>query len=779
MSAQWGLWEFDEGKRSEAFLAQVPSCLQQWGSDRYGCWETDYLIIGAQSFHITLEDLRQEQPLVSSTSGNVLTFDGRLDNRTELLLELDLEKTRQETIQQGNWNPGDICEPGISYLNDRGAICSGSALRQADWLVAGSESPTDLEIVAAAFDKWNTQCFTRMRGDWAIAVWEKAANAVHFSRDPFGPRHLFYSANSKYVCWSSRHECLSRLATTKEFLNAPLKKDQLYSAASVLALAALDATPYQEIRAVPPGHVVSFDRNGKASIKRVAAPTAFRPDRSISFQEARDTFRHLLERSLIYRMRSAFPVTLELSGGCDSSTLVCLTAHLHRQGKISAEWQTVTRWPYKDDKSQDAHYAGIAEESIGRRGHRVCTFRVDESEESTPPSAEELAAFDADSNARLEHSPSQAMRALWDYRAHYSDIITEHSGRVLICGLGGDELAGGVQDAAVGLSDEWVGQSLSSFAKSLMTWARYKNETVWRLLLQVAAENLPAGIAAIFDGPARRQARVMRLRFPEFSIWRLAMIRFVFYGSAKPLRSRRRQTNDAWPLSLELSHKKRLCHIGSWRRAFPFVSQDWVEALAVLPPEYLQAPFQRRRLLRDAFADIVPSPILWRRTKDFGAFMVRTAGEIGHKRLLKDFEEHAQVLQMLQSSQQSSASTQADSCVGQETLQIEQAEVHNGDHLQYQPAPHIRFTLENAGATLLDISRGKRVVLNPTAAFIWRGIVDKKSGVQISRELASNFQISHSMALTDTRELIGSLTRNNILVSASSGEVASGISTQK
>jgi asparagine synthetase B (glutamine-hydrolysing) len=773
MSVQWGLREFDGVDRWEAFLAVVPPCLQQWGADGYGCWDAANLHIGAQSFHVTLEDLRQEQPFVRDESGNVFTFDGRLDNRAELMLALDTGTTRQSKIRQGTWNPGEICEAGVSLLNDCGTIKPGGRLRQARWLVAGGTEPTDLEIAAAAFDRWNIGSFCRLRGDWAMTAWEKSSDTVHLARDPFGSRHLFYSTTDRYFCWSSRYECLSKLLAGEKFRNAPLTKDRNYAAASVIALPALDASPYEEIRAIPPAHVVSIDHCGEVSILRADAPPAFRPDRSISFEEARHTFRHLLERSLIHRMRSAFPVTLELSGGCDSSTLVCLVKDLQRQGKISAEWRTVTRRPFKSEGSQDVQYAGIVEESVGQRGRRICTYDVPDNEDHVPASGEERAAFDAISNSRLEHSPSLSMRILWNYRAHHSDIITERGGRVLICGIGGDELAGGVQDAAVGLIEEWSGQSLPARAQSLINWARYKNETVWRLLVKVASERLPVGLAAILDGPTRRQARAIRFRFPEFSAWRLAMIRFAFSGAANPLQSRRKQSSAMWPLSPELSHKKRLCHIGSWHRAYPYISQDWVEALAVIPPEYVQAPFQRRRLLRDAVADLVPSPVLWRKTKDFGAFSARSNEKSGGQRLLKNLEEHAEVLQLLKAAQQQTPARAKPQAVA--PLDSKPFAHDADDSIHYQPAKHIRFVTADSGGTLLDIRRGKRVVLNPSAAFIWRGIVDMKSGAEISRELATNFEIPHPTALADTREFIGGLMRNDMLRRAGGEELMTDI----
>ncbi len=51
-----------------------------------------------------------------------------------------------------------------------------------------------------------------------------------------------------------------------------------------------------------------------------------------------------------------------------------------------------------------------------------------------------------------------------------------------------------------------------------------------------------------------------------------------------------------------------------------------------------------------------------------------------------------------------------------------------------------------------------------------RGIVDNKSRAQISRELASSFQISHPVALSDTRDFMSNLVRSNMLIPASNEE---------
>src|SRR6266478_3109287 len=157
MSVQAGIWNFDGEPVDRGFLAKVSSSLSEFGPDgesfyMNGEWGTVY-----RPFCTTAESRLERQPFVSH-SGRVITWDGRLDNREELI---------------------SLLSDDIGY--DR----------------------TDVAIVACAFERWGTHCFGRIIGDWALAIWTPKDRELILARDYIGVKHLFYYATPKTLAWCS------------------------------------------------------------------------------------------------------------------------------------------------------------------------------------------------------------------------------------------------------------------------------------------------------------------------------------------------------------------------------------------------------------------------------------------------------------------------------------------------------------------------------------------------------------------------------------------------
>src|SRR6267142_2761035 len=113
MSAQAGVWNFDGRPVEEAFLEKVSSANEQYGPDGGNVYIDGSMGMTYRAFHTTLESHLERQPHIS-TCGYVITWDGRLDNRDEL----------------------------IPQLRDQ---------LRAD--------KTDVAIVAASFERWDIDCF--------------------------------------------------------------------------------------------------------------------------------------------------------------------------------------------------------------------------------------------------------------------------------------------------------------------------------------------------------------------------------------------------------------------------------------------------------------------------------------------------------------------------------------------------------------------------------------------------------------------------------------------
>ena len=143
---QFGRWNFEGPAPAEDYIDKVSATLAPYGPDSNESYSRDGVTILYRSFCTTKESHRETQPHVLA-SGAVLTWDGRLDNRTDL----------------------------ISELHD-----------------AVNLSSTDVEIAAAAFERWGDKCLGKLIGDWALSIWNPRERSTLLAKDPIGTKHLFY-----------------------------------------------------------------------------------------------------------------------------------------------------------------------------------------------------------------------------------------------------------------------------------------------------------------------------------------------------------------------------------------------------------------------------------------------------------------------------------------------------------------------------------------------------------------------------------------------------------
>lgn len=128
MSVQAGIWNFDGKPVNRKLIDDLSESLSPQGPDGESHYVDGSVAMLYRPFHTTAESRREKQPYISRR-GFILTWDGRLDNREELIADLR----------------GDL-----------------------------EASPTDLAIFAAAFDRWGTDCFRRIVGDWAASLDRKS-----------------------------------------------------------------------------------------------------------------------------------------------------------------------------------------------------------------------------------------------------------------------------------------------------------------------------------------------------------------------------------------------------------------------------------------------------------------------------------------------------------------------------------------------------------------------------------------------------------------------------
>jgi asparagine synthase (glutamine-hydrolysing) len=547
MSVQFGRWNIDGQPIRSADLARVQSTLAAYGPDANGFYNQAGVGIFYCAFHTTKESRQESQPYVTS-SGSVITWDGRLDNRTDLIRDL------------------------------RGRLTPGS---------------TDIEIVAVLYEQSGTNCFGKLIGDWACSLWNPNDRSVILAKDFAGKRHLHYLFDREQITWCTILDPLL-LFSDKTF-----RLCEEYLAGWLSTLPAAHLTPFMGVHSVPPASFVTL-RPGKHTVQQY---WEFDPTRRIKYATDagyEEHFRTAFEESVRRCLRSDTPVLAELSGGMDSSSIVCMSDRIISGG--SAETPRLDTLSYYDDSEphwDERPYFAKVEEDRGRVGCRIDlgSARID----NLSPSNDSFAA-----------TPSSLGRANESLRRTASCMAVQGN-RVVLSGIGGDEVTGGVPTPLPELADLLVSFHFKSLGARLKLWALAKRQPWFHILFEAIRGFLPF---PLLRRPKQRQpppwiepafAERHRAALSGYE-QRLHVFGPLpsFQDNMSTLETLKRQLACS-PPHIENMHETR----------FPYLDRTLLEFLYSIPREQLVRPGHRRSLMRRALVGIVPGEILNRRRKAY------------------------------------------------------------------------------------------------------------------------------------------------------------------
>jgi asparagine synthase (glutamine-hydrolysing) len=555
MSAFFGIWNLDGRPVESDFLRRASHILIQRGPDSQTTYAKDSFGMVYCAFHVTEDSRQAVQPHVSQ-AGLIVAWNGRLDNRAELINGL------------AQVRPG----------------------RSADVVLAGMN-----------FEKWGNHSFARLIGDWAFSVWNPSQKTLVLARDYIGIRHLYYYVGPTRVIWSTHLEPLILLLDHSLSLNDEYLADYLAHVPSA------DLTPYRQIHAVPPGNFVAIS-DGKATKSRY---WRFDPAHRIRYQTDTDYeehFRYLFRQAVGRRLRSESPVLAELSGGIDSSSIVCMADDIIQKGEGgTARLDTLSAFDPSDPNGDEQLYITRIETKRGKAGHHL---NREDYENVFDLQWDDLVAVPGvvESTGKLKNN--------------LLAIVQSGGYRAVLSGIGGDEFLGGIPNPLPQLADLAVLLRPIQLAKELTAWSRLKKCPCIHLLGQTLAILLPARLRAL----ASTRNNVAPWINPDFSRrYRLAVRqlgplgRFGFW-----LPSRRDSAQSVVTMARQMSYLSSE-GLACEERRYPFLDQSLVEFLLAIPARQLLRPGQRRSLMRRALSGIVPAEVLWRKTKGFVTKRVLTA----------------------------------------------------------------------------------------------------------------------------------------------------------
>jgi asparagine synthase (glutamine-hydrolysing) len=550
VSVQFGRWNFDGKPVDRDYLEKVKPLLARYGPDDAGSYSKDNISILYHTFHTTKESRHETQPHVTA-SGAILTWDGRLDNRPELIRQL------------------------------RDVVTIGS---------------TDVEIVTAAFEYWSEDCFAKLIGDWALVIWEPRDRSLILATDPIGTRHLYYSLDKNQVTWSTILDPLVLLAG-KTFALC-----EEYIAGWFSFFPATHLTPYVGIDSVPPSSSVLL-RPEKHTIRKY---WDFDPGNQIRYRtdgEYEEHFRAVFVEAVRRRLRSDSPILAELSGGMDSSSIVCMADTIIARG--TAETPRLDTVSYYDDSEpnwNERPYFTKVEEKRGRAG---CHIDV---------GSQECFKFEFETD-RFMVTPGSGGGRPSEASRQFAACMTSQGNRVVLSGVGGDEVMGGVPTPAPELEDLLARGQFKRLAHQVKVWALNKRKPWFHLFFEAARGFFPPGLVGVpkhkRPAPWLTQVFVKRNR----AALQGYETRLNLFG---PLPTFQENVSTLQVLQRQLSCSA-LSPEPAYERRYPYLDRGLLEFMYSIPREQLVRPGQRRSLMRRALVNIVPNELLNRKRKAFVA----------------------------------------------------------------------------------------------------------------------------------------------------------------
>lgn len=452
---------------------------------------------------------------------------------------------------------------------------------------------SDTEVLLAAWAEDGPSCLERLEGMFAFAIWDASERILHLVRDPFGIKPLYYALVHDRFVFASELPAVLALAQ----LSPRLRDDRVFPYLRYGLTDEGSATLLQDVFHLEAAHhaEISTERCAIQSMQRfwsVPAPQA----RAIGFAEAvRDT-RDLFLHSVSLHLRSDVPVGACLSGGIDSSAVVCASRHVLGP---RADLHVFT-FSSADPATDETHWARSVAAVVGAKHH------------VTRPSADELVA-DIDRLIRSQGEPFGSTSIF--VQARVFELIRSAGLKVVLDGQGADEmLAGYANHAGARIADLLRSghvRAAIKLSRSLGSDRGAGPAGKWLFAQYVLSDSLQA--------PLRRLIRKEHVPAWLDERWvrdhSRTMPRNFVRDQTNYLKGELR-FNLSRTLRALLRYEDRNSMTNGIEARVPFLSKPLVNHFLTLPDDYLIGEGgETKRVFRAAMKGIVPDAILARRDK--------------------------------------------------------------------------------------------------------------------------------------------------------------------
>ena len=536
----------------------------------------------------------------NSAEGNSFPFKEEFNSSDQFNVCLGHRRLSIIDLSQGGHQP-------MSYLNGRYWITYNGEIY--NYLEIRHEltqkgyifyNHTDTEVIIAAYHEWGDGCVGRFNGMWSFALLDTKENMIFCSRDRLGIKPFYYTLSNEGFVFSSEIKQILASQIVRFQQNYKVLSDFFfYTRYNSIG----EDTFFEGIKELPGGHCLTINLNNRnlnnIDIRKywdldLSKTTYYRTD-----DEYAERYLELFKDSIRLRLRSDVPVGSALSGGLDSSGIVCLVAELLREQGVSGMQKTFTAT--SDVAAYDeTDYARIVINNTNADPFFIL------------PSVEMLLR---DYRKLIWHQEELFLGTSIFAGWCVLKLARENNVIVTLDGQGSDEMMGGYRPYAAVLSQNLFMKDFPRFVKNLGSFKKLlgiSNFTVLRNIVSLHFAHLvPPGLLP----SAKEQSRIFKKEIWNDTILKQLNHSKLFHNIDAPFDRYSYNATKLAPLPGILQQVDRNSMAFSVESRLPFLDYRLVEYTFSLPLDQKVRNGVSKYVYRNALKKILPKEISERRTK--------------------------------------------------------------------------------------------------------------------------------------------------------------------
>ena len=504
------------------------------GPDGLFYWNGENVAFGHA--RLSIIDLSQaaNQPMIDPLTGNIIIFNGEIFNYLELKEQ---------------------------FKNDYQFITN-----------------SDTEVILAAYQLYGVGMFSRLRGMFAFALYDAHLKKVMIARDRMGIKPLFYRKINQSFYFGSEMKSVTQFHGISDNLNE-LKVYEF------LADARMDADEYSMFEGVmhlPPAHYMWIDQNGEDSKPLTYWDFPALGKRKFD-EKAKEEFIAQMDETIKMHLRSDVPVGAFLSGGLDSSSVVCFALKHLNQEKLNV-FSAILPY-YHPENSLIKEITSIDE--------RIVCNDLNLSGEH----------FFEDIPKVIEQNGTPILDGSMYTHYKLCEMAKEKNVKVLLSGSGGDELFGGYESMIHAQHSRLLYQMrFGKYLKDLIKFRKGRDTNAYpHLFLRSAYEFLPVSM--------RRFAKNAQLHLKFNHIEISPNVPHYYFSHPDPYFANMLNNYRSWTAPPFLHYEDRNSMKFGIEIRVPFFDHKLIEFILQFNTEDIISG-SSKSILRNSFRGIVPDKIL-------------------------------------------------------------------------------------------------------------------------------------------------------------------------